>query len=87
MVLESLPEADAITLQVSDQGEGIPADFLAKIGQRFSRPDFARSRHAGGAGLGLAIVKNILRLHGGTLAFDSEPGQGTTAKLRFPTSR
>lgn len=86
VVLEALLEADAITLQVRDQGEGIPEDFLAKIGQRFSRPDFARSRHAGGAGLGLAIVKNILRLHGGTLAFDSTPGQGTTAKLRFPIS-
>lgn len=84
VVLEALHDAEAITLQVSDQGEGIPEAFLAKIGQRFSRPDFARSRHAGGAGLGLAIVKNILRLHGGTLAFDSAPGQGTTAKLRFP---
>lgn len=84
VVLEALLDAEALTLQVRDQGEGIPQDFLAKIGQRFSRPDFARSRHAGGAGLGLAIVKNILRLHGGTLAFDSTPGQGTTAKLRFP---
>lgn len=84
VVLEAIPEPEAITLQVSDQGEGIPEAFLAKIGQRFSRPDFARSRHAGGAGLGLAIVKNILRLHGGTLAFDSEPGRGTTAKLCFP---
>jgi two-component system heavy metal sensor histidine kinase CusS len=84
VLLEGLVEPDAVTLQVRDEGDGIPQAFLDKIGQRFSRPDFARSRHAGGAGLGLAIVKNILRLHGGTLAFDSTPGHGTTAKLRFP---
>jgi two-component system heavy metal sensor histidine kinase CusS len=87
VVLEGLQLTDAVILQVQDSGEGIPQAFLDKIGQRFSRPDFARSRHAGGAGLGLAIVKNILRLHGGTLIFDSEPGKGTLAKLQFPLTQ
>jgi len=86
VVLEGLVEPGSITLQVRDQGEGIPEGFLARIGQRFSRPDFARTRQIGGAGLGLAIVKNILRLHGGTLAFETAHGQGTTAKLRFPAA-
>lgn len=84
VTLEGLLEAEQIVLQVRDEGEGIPEDFLPKLGQRFSRPDVSRSRASGGAGLGLAIVKNILRLHGGTLAISRAPEKGTLAKLCFP---
>ncbi|WLT33278.1 ATP-binding protein [Geothrix sp. PMB-07] len=85
VTLEALLEADQIVLQVRDEGEGIPEDFLLRLGQRFSRPDVSRSRASGGAGLGLAIVKNILRLHGGTLDISRAPEKGTLARLCFPS--
>jgi len=83
--VEGRSESGSVILQVRDEGEGIPAAFLANIGQRFLRPDLSRSRASGGAGLGLAIVGSILRLHGGTLEIESAPGKGTMARLRFPT--
>ncbi len=82
--LEAVSEPGCVTLQVRDEGEGMPAEFLARIGQRFLRPDRSRNRATGGAGLGLAIVTTILRLHGGTLSYLSSPGKGTLARLHFP---
>lgn len=84
VTVEGLAEPGAVVLQVKDTGEGIPAAFLERIGQRFVRPDHSRSRASGGAGLGLAIVSSILRLHGGRLELQSEEGRGTLARLRFP---
>ena len=71
-------------IEVRDTGEGIPADQLPRLGRRFARADASRSRATGGTGLGLAIVESILRLHGGSLALESEPGKGTVARMRFP---
>jgi two-component system heavy metal sensor histidine kinase CusS len=82
--VEGLLEAGCVILQVRDEGEGMPEAFLARIGMRFQRPDSSRTRASGGAGLGLAIVGTIMRLHGGDLEIQSEPGKGTVAKLRFP---
>ncbi len=84
VTLRALGEGSSVILQVGDTGEGIPQAYLAKLGQRFLRPDLSRSRASGGAGLGLAIVSSILRLHGGALEIQSAPGQGTLARLRFP---
>jgi len=66
-----------IEVVIKDQGEGIPAEFLPRLTERFFRVDPARSRRLGGTGLGLAIVKHILRRHRGHLAFASEVGVGT----------
>ena len=71
-------------IEVRDTGEGIPRSQLSRLGQRFARVDTSRSRATGGTGLGLAIVESILRLHGGDLAIESSPGQGTVLRLRFP---
>jgi two-component system, OmpR family, sensor kinase len=71
-------------LRVSDTGEGIVAEDLARVFDRFYRADKARSRATGGAGLGLAIVKWIAEAHGGSVKVTSAPGQGSTFVLALP---
>lgn len=70
-------------LTVADHGEGIAAEHLARLGERFYRVDSARSREDGGSGLGLAICRTILAAHGGTLEIQSELGVGTTICANF----
>jgi signal transduction histidine kinase len=63
---------------VTDTGPGIPAEVLPQIFEPlFSTRSF-------GAGLGLAIVSQIVAQHGGTVAAESAPGEGTTVRLRLP---
>jgi len=69
---------------VQDEGDGISAEHLAHLGERFYRPDSARNAATGGAGLGLAIVRAIMKSHGGELAIQGTLGKGTTAQLDFP---
>lgn len=64
-----------VTLRVRDQGEGIPAEALPHVFERFFRSDPSRSRTTGGAGLGLALVQQIAVLHGGRANVKS-PGPG-----------
>ena len=73
-----------IALDVQDTGQGIPAQDLPRITERFYRVDKARSRELGGTGLGLAIVKHLIQLHSGTLTIESEVGKGTTIHLTLP---
>jgi len=75
-----------VQIRICDTGIGIPAQDLPHLGERFYRVDKARSREAGGAGLGLAIARSILAAHGGTLRFESTPGQGTIATLQLPAA-
>jgi signal transduction histidine kinase len=70
-------------LSVSDDGIGITAEHLPHIFEPFYRSDQARSRDGGGFGLGLAIVKSIAEQHRGEIDVSSEPGKGTTFKVRF----
>jgi two-component system OmpR family sensor kinase len=70
---------------VADEGPGIPAQDQPRVFERFWRGDPARGRtSAGGAGLGLSIVDALVRAHGGTIAVNSAPGQGTAFTLRLP---
>ena len=62
---------------VVDEGEGIPADKLERIFERFFRVDEGRTRDRGGTGLGLSIVKHLVQLHGGQVRAESVPGSGT----------
>ena len=71
-------------LEVADTGEGIAADDLPHVFERFRRADAARSRTTGGSGLGLAIVRQIIEAHGGTAAIESTPGAGTVVRLTLP---
>ena len=69
---------------VEDTGEGIPAQHLGRLFERFYRVDRARSRDMGGTGLGLAIVKHLARAHGGEVTVTSELGKGTTFTIELP---
>ncbi len=73
-----------VTIDVKDQGIGIPAHDLDRIFERFYRVDPARSRGTGGTGLGLAIVKHVCQNHGGDCRVWSEVGVGSTFTLAFP---
>ena len=70
---------------VQDNGDGIPAQHLERLFERFYRVDRARSRDMGGTGLGLAIVKHLALLHGGEVTVTSEIGKGTTFVIHLPT--
>ncbi|MEO5821377.1 MAG: PAS domain S-box protein [Vicinamibacteraceae bacterium] len=74
-----------IELSVSDTGQGIAADFLPYVFDRFRQADASATRKAGGLGLGLAIVRHIVEMHGGTVEAASEGvGRGTTLSVRLP---
>jgi len=69
---------------VQDNGDGIPAQHLERLFERFYRVDRARSRDMGGTGLGLAIVKHIALLHGGEVTVTSKLGKGSTFTIHLP---
>ena len=82
--IEARRDDDRALLAVRDQGEGIAAEHLPRLTERFYRVDAARSRDGGGTGLGLAIVKHIVERHRGTLDIRSAPGNGTSVEIRLP---
>ncbi|MEK7866957.1 MAG: ATP-binding protein [Planctomycetota bacterium] len=68
---------------VQDDGDGIQPADLPHVFERFYQADPSRDRQSRGVGLGLAVTQAILRAHGGTIALDSSPGKGTTARVQF----
>jgi two-component system sensor histidine kinase BaeS len=77
-------EGAQVYLTVVDTGEGINADDLPHIFERFFRGEKSRNRGMGGAGLGLAIARGIVRAHGGSITAESQPGEGTTFRIILP---
>lgn len=73
--------------RVKDSGQGIPAQHIKNLTQRFYRIDKSRSRDTGGTGLGLSIVKHVLSRHEGHLTIESVEGKGSTFSLFFPPRR
>ena len=82
-----LHDKDDILVSVSDTGEGIPAEHLSYVFERFYKVDNARSRKTGGAGLGLAIAKQMVELHGGRIWVESEVGKGSKFSFTLPGTR
>ncbi len=82
----AVPSADdGMRLWVTDSGEGIPAEDLPRIFDRFWRGDPARTHQTGaGSGLGLAIAKSLVEAHGGRIWAESQVGQGTTVSCLLP---
>jgi two-component system phosphate regulon sensor histidine kinase PhoR len=73
-----------VRLTVADIGDGIGAEHLPRLTERFYRVDSQRSRKMGGTGLGLAIVKHIVERHRGRLDIASVQGEGTTVSFTLP---
>jgi len=79
------PAAESVALRVVDTGQGISADFLPHVFERFRQADGATTRRQSGLGLGLAIVRQIIELHGGSVNASSEGvGRGSTFTIRLP---
>lgn len=74
-----------VELQVTDSGIGIEAEHLPHVLERFYRIDKARTRADGGTGLGLSIVESIVFAHGGKIAIQSQPEEGTTVSVSLLT--
>ncbi len=79
-------DGNQIYVSVADTGEGIPAEDLPFIFERFYRVDKSRARATGGSGLGLTIVKRLVEAHDGTIEVESEQGKGSTFTVTLPIS-
>ena len=77
VALAAVQKNGRVELHVTDEGAGVPSDFLPRAFDRFSRADEARGR--GGTGLGLAIVDLVARAHGGEARLENRPGGGADA--------
>ena len=79
-------EGGVVTVEVLDNGPGIPPDKLDFVFNRFFRTDDARTSEGevSGTGLGLAIVKAIVSLHGGSVSAKNRPVGGTAIRVEFP---
>jgi signal transduction histidine kinase len=84
VTLDATAESDAIRIEVSDTGAGIPVEALPRVFDRFFRVDPSRSKSSGNSGMGLAIVQSIMTLHGGRVEITSQFGCGTRVTLCMP---
>jgi two-component system sensor histidine kinase BaeS len=69
-----------VEITVADDGEGIPADLLPRVFDRF-----VKGRASTGSGLGLAIVRDVVEAHGGAVSIESVPGEGTVVRVTLPS--
>ncbi|GIG26472.1 MULTISPECIES: sensor histidine kinase [Cellulomonas] len=88
ITLRAAPSApDTVELTVADTGEGIPAEHLEHVFERFYRVDSARDRGRGGSGVGLAICRALVHAHHGSIRATSDgTGHGSTFIVRLPAA-
>ncbi len=80
-------EGDEVVIAVKDEGSGVPEAFHARVFDKFAQADSADDRALVGTGLGLAIAKELVERMGGTIGFDSPPGEGACFWFRLPAAR
>ena len=86
-VTASLSGSGEFVIAVSDNGAGMSVDELRQVRKAFTRTERAVASGTEGSGLGLAIVETMITAHGGRLHLESQQGEGTTARIIFPSSR
>jgi len=84
VTIDAVEQAEMLTISVTDTGEGIPAEALPRVFERFFRADSARQSATGGSGLGLAIVRAIVEAHGGTVKAENVEGAGARIIFTLP---
>jgi two-component system, OmpR family, sensor histidine kinase SaeS len=84
VIIRAVDAGSEIEISVADTGEGVDAEELARVFERFYRGSRARSRQEAGSGLGLTIAKGIVELHGGRIWADSRLGQGSIFVFTIP---
>jgi len=85
ITLSAKMDGKSIRFSVRDTGQGIPAEDLPRIFERFYRVD--RSRTGGGTGLGLSIARHIVEAHGGSIRAESREGEGSTFYFDIPANQ
>ncbi|MDF1606417.1 ATP-binding protein [Nocardioides sp. YIM 152315] len=76
--------SETVDVEVADTGIGIPSHEQDRLFSRFFRSSLAQERAIPGSGLGLSIAHAIVEQHGGSMSVESEPGAGTTFRVRLP---
>ena len=85
VTLRSRTTTSGVQIDVADSGEGIAAEHLSRVFERFYRVDAGRSRDTGGSGIGLTITRALLKAQGGHIRVESPGlGQGTTFVISLP---
>lgn len=84
IILGADKDDTGVKITIQDSGAGIPEEDLPYVFDRFWKGDKTRSRTSGGSGLGLAIARQLVSAHGGTIAVESEEGEGTKFTVEFP---
>jgi len=84
VLIRGRADGDDVALEVEDFGVGIAPEHISRIFEKFYMVDGGISRRVGGTGVGLYLVREIVRLHHGSVAVRSHPGQGTVFCVRLP---
>lgn len=88
VALTAVCSGDTARLSITDTGEGIAAEHLPRVFERFYRVDAGRTRSRGGSGIGLAIARALVEVHGGRIRADSAgPGTGSTFTVELPVAQ
>jgi signal transduction histidine kinase len=84
VIIEAIEHGEWLVISVTDTGEGVPAEALSRIFERFYRADSSRQSTTGGSGLGLAIVSAIIEAHGGAAWVENVSGAGARICFTLP---
>ncbi len=87
ITIETSSDEEVLKIAVRDEGDGIPADQMPRIFEKFYRAPQRRSRENPGTGLGLSLTQEIIEMHGGYITVESEPGKGSQFTIIMPCAR